>query len=529
MTALKTTSTLPFVALALLLINMPITVANAATSTDLIKDLVDFEIGKTGGCATYVTSIIHPTRRYEGTERLLTSRNIGTATVAEVKAEQKAILDEFQTVPLLPNGQILPSYTHPRESSHLYRITYRSVTSQGLPAILSGLVVIPAGSLDKGIVVYDHATQVARDSGAPSHPSHEACIVITALAGKERVLAMPDYLGYGDNHDAHPYPLGIQNAPAGIDIIIAAHELANAEHKSHPLGQALAITGYSEGGGNALWLARQIATGASDLKGSQLSIIAPMSGNYDMTGAMAHSLLVDQPAPSYSDTNSLLTFYAKPMLASFATQGAANNSKSTLDSMAQGAFLTLTTNTALPIPQVDLSAYAVKLILDVKLTGYTFKNPNPSILMTPQFAAALNSTDLSNPAVSLWKQNDNTSWIPLSAKGTPIPTYITGILQDQIVPFAGNQYPVPEGYVGGSPYFVQGNSQNLMANLSTAGVSAANLAWCGIDARPVPKNSPNSSTMVMINHVNGLPPVIALAARAIEGASLLSLPTIPRP
>jgi hypothetical protein len=35
--------------------------------------------------------------------------------------------------------------------------------------------------------------------------------------------------------------------------------------------------------------------------------------------------------------------------------------------------------------------------------------------------------------------------------------------------------------------------------------------------------------MVMINHVNGLPPVMALAARAIEGDSLQNVPTIPDP
>ena len=517
------------ITLGLMLISVSSTNSQAATATDLIKDLIDFEIGKTGSCANYVSSVIHPTHRYDGKDRLLTSRKIGTATVSEVKAEQKATLDEYQSTALLPNGQIIPSYTYPRESSQLYHITYRSTATDGQPAILSGLVVIPSGSLANGIVVYDHATQVSRNNGAPSHPSHEACIVITALTGKERVLAMPDYLGYGDNLDAHPYPLGIQNAPAGIDIIIAARELAENEQKGHPIGSSLAITGYSEGGGNALWLARLIAEKAPDLKGSQLSMIAPMSGNYDMTGAMAHSLLVDQPAPSYLDTNSLLTFYSKPMLASFAAQGAANNSSSSLASMMQGSFLDLTTKSPLPIPQIDLAAYALKLMTDVKLTGYTFAHPNPSILMTAQFAAALSTTDLTNPAVFLWKQNDNTTWIPLGAGGRPIPAYVTGILQDQIVPFAGSQYPVPAGYVGGSPFFAAGNGENLIGSLRKLGVSSSSLAWCGIDARMIPKDSPTSSKMVMINHVNGLPPVMALAARAIEGDSLQNVPTIPDP
>ncbi len=501
--------------------------AEAGTADELIQKFADFEIGRTGSCERYVTAVVHPVRNYDNKQRLLSSRDIGTATAHEINQEQEDLFKPYKTVPLLPNSGLLPPYEKAKETSHLYHITYRSTAAAGQTVTLSGLVVIPLGDLSNGMVVYDHATQVTRDTGAPSHPSHEACTVITALAGKGRILAMPDYLGYGDNRDPHPYPLGIQNAPAGIDIILAARELAEEVSKGNVLGTALAITGYSEGGGNAEWLARTILEKTPDLGGSQLTMIAPMSGNYDMTGAMAQSLLVNQPMPL--DENSRLTFVAKPLLVGYASQGAAGSSGSALPTMLNPPYLTFVENNPLPIPALELATYAGKMAVAFTETGYGLLNRNPSKLMTQSFVSALNAVDVSVPAVALWKENDITTWIPKTATGASVPLYVTGILQDQIVPFAGSGYPVPSGYVGGAPYFVQGNSQNLVSSLQKQGLSPSNLAWCGIDARTVEKTTSSGVKTVMINHLNGLPPVISLAAKAIETGTLAGLPTLPNP
>lgn len=514
--------------LSTLMVLMPMESARAGLVDEMIGKLVDLEIGKTGNCATYVTSIPYKVTNYKNTVKLLSSKFIGTATSSEVNQEQAKLMAPYVSVPLLPYGQTIPSFKPAVFNSYLFHVTYRSKTSSGQDAVLSGLVVLPHGSIANGIVVYDHATQPARNTGAPSHPSHEACSVITALAGKERMLVMPDYLGYGVNHDAHPYPLGIQNAPAGVDLIVAAHELAIAR-ATQPVGPALAITGYSEGGGNALWLARWISEKKPDLGGSQLSLIAPMSGNYDMTGAMAHSLLVEQPSVSILDENSILTFASKPLLTAFASQGAADNSTTALKDMLLDPFLTFAENHALPIPSLDLTAYLAKSYSAFTQTGYTTTNRNPANLMTPKFVQALEITDTGVSAVALWKANDNIDWIPRSQSGQPIPTYITGILQDQIVPFAANTLSVPAGYVGGSPYFSAGNSQNLVSYVQRQGTAPSVFAWCGIDARQVEKVSGNTTKKVTINHLNGLTPVMALAAKAIEQGNVLNVPTLPNP
>lgn len=510
-----------------LMLTSSVDMARATSVDDLIKKFADFEIGKSGSCERYVTAVMHPDKKYENKQRLLSSRDIGTATAREVNAEQDDILSPYKNVPLLPNGGFLPAFESATETSHLYHVTYQSTTTSGQKVILSGLVVIPLGNMSNGMVVYDHATQVTRNTGAPSHPSHEACTVITALAGKGRVIAMPDYLGYGDNHDPHPYPLGIQNAPAGIDIILAARELAEEVNKSQPMGEALAISGYSEGGGNAQWLARTILEKHPDIGGSRLKMIAPMSGNYDMTGAMAKSLLVDQPV--VSDENSILTFASKPLLLGYAAQGAADNSGSTLSSMLKSPFLTFVVNNPLPIPALEMVLYGTKMMAAFSKTGYGISSRNPSSLMTETFVTALNKVDVSVPAVALWKENDITRWIPRTTEGENIPLYVTGILEDQIVPYAGSNYPVPQGYVGGSAYFAEGNSQNLVASLQSQGVTSSHLAWCGIDARKVEKTTSDGTNAVMINHVNGLPPVITLAAKAIETGTLVGLPTIQSP
>ncbi|AUB82901.1 hypothetical protein [Candidatus Thiodictyon syntrophicum] len=110
------------------------------------------------------------------------------------------------------------------------------------------------------------------------------------MSGTELPMAT-DYLGYGVNRGPHPFALGRLNAPAGRDLIHAARELlARLGRKT---GAALYVTGYSEGGGNALWLGRLLEEARDPAL--RPSFITAMSGPYDITGATAHSFLEAQP------------------------------------------------------------------------------------------------------------------------------------------------------------------------------------------------------------------------------------------
>lgn len=484
------------------------------------------EIGKQGSCQSsgYVSSSPGPITPYVGKTRLLSSQLIGTASVAEVTNAQQKLYAPFAGIGFLPGGATLPTFTPPADSSKLYRITYASDDQT-----LSGFVVVPDNSIANGLVVYTHATQVSQQKGAPSNPSNEACTVTSILAGKGRLLAMPDYIGFGVNSGNHPYPLGTINAQSGIDIIIAAKEFAAIVNTANAVGTSLAITGYSEGGGNAFWLARKIATANPplDLMGSQLTMIAPMSGPYDMMGAMVPSMLTAQPGVlTRPSLNQAVTYLIRPLLVAFAAQGASDYAPSpgsSLSTLLKSPFLDFVQSSPLPF-QTGSLAYLRGIVRSATATGYTLASPNPANLMQPDFVTALNANDSSFPAVALWQSNDNIDWVP-EVGSMPVPTYVAGILQDEIVPFAGSSYPLPEGYTGGSPMFAKGNSENLIRSLRAIG-SSENVAWVGLDAKTI---SVKGIGKLRLNHLIGFPAVFTVAAKAIETGSIAGLPTIPDP
>ena len=449
-----------------------------------------------------------PTVEYQGLSKLRTSKLISTVPASAIQQEQTEKTQPYLNLPL-PNGGTLGGYTAPNQDAELYQIHYASTNATGASTVLSGLVSLPVNSMDGGLIVYDHATQVSQISGAPSAPSGEACMIVTALAGKNRILAMPDYLGFGVNNDLHPYPLGPYNAPAGIDIIIAARELAQQLRPGETMGTQVFVTGYSEGGGNSLWLGRELEK--PEHVDKRPTLIAPMSGNYDMTGAMAHSLIVPQPLNA-------ITLVSKPLLLTFTAQAGWELTGADPYSLIQDKLVQYDQNNPLPIPyagQIESKAYMLGLTNVSYKLGYPQKSRNPSVLMQPSLVNDINTTNLTNPVVALWAQSNNIDWAPKA------PVYVTGILQDEIVPFADSSYQVPTGLGGGKPFFAQGNSQNLISAMRSRGLDASKVAWCAIGAEKVGK--------ARINHLTGLVPVSILASRAIETGSLNSLPMLPDP
>lgn len=454
-----------------------------------------------------------PTVEYPGLSKLRSSKLIASVPALAIQQDQAVKTLPYLNLPL-PDGGTLGGYTAPNQNVDLYQIHYASTNIAGESTLLSGLVALPVSSLDGGLIVYDHATQLSQISGAPSTPSGEACMIITALAGKNRILAMPDYLGFGINNDLHPYPLGPYNAPAGIDIITAARQLAQQLRPGLSQGSQVFVTGYSEGGGNALWLGRELEK--PEYEDKRPTLIAPMSGNYDMTGAMAHSLIVPQPL-------SPITLVSKPLLLTFTAQAGWEITGVTPGSLLQDKLVQYDQVNPLPIPyagQAESNVYMAGLTAVSYTLGYPQKKRNPAVLMQPGLVNDIQNTNLSNPVVALWAQSNNIDWTPKE------PVYVTGILQDQIVPFAGSSYPVPSGLGGGRPFFAQGNSQNLIAAMRGRGLDASRVAWCAIGAEMITTPSGNKQA---INHLTGVVPVSILAARAIESGTLSGLPMLPNP
>ncbi|MFM8443781.1 MAG: hypothetical protein ACKN9W_10655 [Methylococcus sp.] len=260
-----------------------------------------------------------PVIKTETAESLLTYQLVQTLSKKTIE-EARALewLELIQNAVILPDGSALAGHVNIEVSQDawLYRITYASTDLKGRPTTLSGLVVVPMskdgkpGDARGGLVVYMHATTAQR-SNAPGDRSVETYGAITNFAGENWVLTMPDYLGYGANRQPHPYALAKLNAQSGLDMITATRELLDyLKFPKIKIGKQINVTGYSEGGGNAMGLG--LFLNAGNAQGAPLKI-APMSGPYDLSGATAQSFIAEQQSAVQSMENT----QAKPTLLSF--------------------------------------------------------------------------------------------------------------------------------------------------------------------------------------------------------------------
>ncbi len=177
-----------------------------------------------------------------------------------------------------------------------YKIPYKTTDENDIEVEVSGLMVVPTGlpdgtglslvSDDHGTIFanYEAPTVIAETTGAPDG----APIIFTALAGF--VTLQPDYIGFGDSTDTHPFVLKKSLANATVDFITAARKFA-IDNNINLNGQ-LFLTGYSEGGYAALATLQKIEADGE----IEVAMTAPMAGPYAMN-EMAMGVLI-QPALS---------------------------------------------------------------------------------------------------------------------------------------------------------------------------------------------------------------------------------------
>jgi len=185
-----------------------------------------------------------------------------------------------------------------------YKIPYTTTDEHGDSVKVSGLMVIPTGVPDAmkqagfSVVSDDHdtimanadaPTVVASTTSAPAGAS----VIFTSIYAF--VTLQPDYIGFGDSVDHyHPFLLKKSAANATIDFIKAAKAFAQAN--DIPLNGQLFVTGYSEGGYDALATLEKIEQDGE----LQVTLAAPMAGPYDMNRTAMGQLSQDVlPIPSY--------------------------------------------------------------------------------------------------------------------------------------------------------------------------------------------------------------------------------------
>ncbi len=175
----------------------------------------------------------------------------------------------------------------------LKKIVYTTIDVKGRSVNVSGLVAWPSGGAPNGLVVFCHGTIQDRRS-SPSRwkgkaDGSEAETAAYAFATGGYAVVMPDYLGLGDHMAAHPYPMNVTNARSARDSIVPARMLAM--QTGYKIGPKLYVTGYSEGGGIAMALLKDLESiGGS---GFNVEKAAPASGPYDMNDSTLKFLLQD--------------------------------------------------------------------------------------------------------------------------------------------------------------------------------------------------------------------------------------------
>ena len=285
------------------------------------------------------------------------------------------------------------------EALDLYKVSYRSRDEKNRAVVLSGLVVLPRGGAPNGLVIFNHGTIVnsalapSRFTGKPN--ASEAELATLAFASGGYAVAMPDYLGLGDHKGAHPYPLGAANSLSAVDIIEPARAVAKRQNRQ--IGSRLFITGYSEGGGVAMWTVRDLE-GKSGA-GYAVTAAALASGSYDLSDTTRKWLLAsptDQQEfvirlylTSYmayyfhKSTGVKLTDYFKPSMALTVSQAFKGNISDE------------------------------NLIKRLALAAVLMRSKNSlENVITPRFKRALETLDTSDPVIREMQKSDVYDWSP---------------------------------------------------------------------------------------------------------------------
>ncbi|MBM6401216.1 lipase family protein [Phycicoccus sonneratiae] len=189
--------------------------------------------------------------------------------------------DAFYTAPSsVPSepGRLLrsePYTTKIPDDAQAWRILYTTTRDEGVPALASGLVVVPrqrSGPIP--VIAWAHGTTGAAPGCAPTViDPFEAGAFFTL----DKVLANgwgfvgTDYVGLGTT-GPHPYLIGQGEGRSVLDAIRAAHQLTDAG-----LGEQTVVWGHSQGGHAALWTGVLAPTYAPELDIEGVAALAPAS------------------------------------------------------------------------------------------------------------------------------------------------------------------------------------------------------------------------------------------------------------
>jgi alpha/beta superfamily hydrolase len=382
---------------------------------------------------------------------LVSSTLNGTMSIAQVNQQIKKIFGTSVS----PAAQTLD----------LYKVDYRSRDEKNRVVVLSGLIVLPRGGAPNGLVIFNHGT-IVNSALAPSRftgksNASEAEVATLAFASGGYAVAMPDYLGLGDNKGAHPYPLGAANSLSAVDIIEPARTLAARQNTQ--VGSRLFVSGYSEGGAVAMWTVRDLERKSGALYDVTAAALA--SGPYDLSDTTRKWLLA---APTnqqefvirlylasymayyfHKDRGVKLTDYFKPVMALTISQAFKGNISNE------------------------------NIIKRLALAAVLMRSKNSlANVITPRFKKVLETLDASDPIIREMQKSDAYDWSPRTKM------LLISLQGDKVVDPA--------------------NTEKTMRTMRRRGISADTLRQFVIkDAS--------------LNHITAIAPALAQARRFFDG------------
>ncbi len=320
---------------------------------------------------------------------LVSSTLNGTMSVAHTNQRIKALLG-------------FPSVALTSKAVDLYKVSYRTHDENGRSVVATGLVAFPRGGAPNGLVVFNHGTTQDRKTSPSrltgretSKAGTEPELALLAFASGGYAIAMPDYIGLGDDKMFHPYPASVFNGRTSIDLIAPAREIARRRNIN--VGPQLFVTGYSQGGGIAMSMMRDLEQRSGSVY--EVTAAAPMSGNYDLSGVTREYLL----APNTSQEGFVIRLY----LLSYVVQSFHKNHGVKVTDYFKPS-MALTVSTAYAANTTDENVIKRLALAAVLMRA---KNSLANVI-TPRFLRAIETIDTSDPVIRELQENDVYDWSP---------------------------------------------------------------------------------------------------------------------
>ncbi len=219
----------------------------------------------------------------------------------ELQGQISSLKDIWELVKILWRSAGLADKAKPFVWVDFYKVTYKQDNHSDSPT-LSGLMIKPRflNPLYKPpILVVTHPTETLRKfSPSVTDPFFDGTMtkpfgLLFATLGY--AVVMPDYVGMGENYQAHPYCLESLGKSAAT-MVDAVRKINGVSYdNSHTY-----VMGFSEGGYAALATAAYMRS--HPLNEYNLKRVSALSGPYDLSGAMRALMLTadrNYPAPYF--------------------------------------------------------------------------------------------------------------------------------------------------------------------------------------------------------------------------------------